>query len=381
MQEETTTCAVMSSKTREPYQTASNPEQTFSYFPGAILFQTGTSASTEGRTQCCPDNFMPKKPNDYEFFDNTTNKLTGEFKSYADWPVKKCVDRHFKSKGDPTSFVTENIDYTREWHSSFEDKDDNQDLHRQSVKLHDSKMAYYNSDETHTRHRQYTVQAVKNHVRGFPEGPRVHDNEGEIRREPVVRRQRQEGGVAGAGPRPHGARRRPHGAGARRARTAARGQGRVARAAPAQQHGPRRDHPGRQRGVRDRAHRRGTMPKWANVQSMEEYFSVQATLRRYEWHLLASDKIWDISRAAMETLLILNMHLKRSAANTIRNVGLYHHLHNQSRMPPHLQGRLEAQDQRTLRAQKMPREWILAQLRFNLQNPYRGTMYDKASLT
>jgi hypothetical protein len=160
MQEATTTCAIMSSKTREPYQTASNPEQTFSYFPGAILFQTGTSASTEGRTQCCPDNFMPKKPNDYELFDRTTDKLTGEFKSYADWPVKKCVDRHFKSKGDPTSFVTENIDYTREWHSSFEDKDDNQDLHRQSVKLHDSKMAYYNSDETHTRHRKYTVLAV-----------------------------------------------------------------------------------------------------------------------------------------------------------------------------------------------------------------------------
>ena len=124
-----------------------------------------------------------------------------------------------------------------------------------------------------------------------------------------------------------------------------------------------------------------TMPKWANVQSLEQHFSVQATLRRYEWHLLASDKIWDISRAAMETLLILNMHLKRSAANTIRNVGLYHHLRKESRMPPHLQGRLEAQDQRTLRAQKMPREWILAQLRFNLQNPYRGTMYDKASLT
>ena len=60
-----------------------------------------------------PSNFELKPPNSYKEVDKN-KKATGRMVSYAQWSVYTCINRHFRSKGDPTSFATESIDYTRE---------------------------------------------------------------------------------------------------------------------------------------------------------------------------------------------------------------------------------------------------------------------------
>lgn len=380
MQEATTTCAIMSSKTREPYQTAANPEQTFSYFPGLILFQTGTSASTEGRTQCCPDNFNPRETKSYQEKDRSKPFFTGKSVFYSAWDVKTCIDRHFRSKGDPTSFVTENIDYTREWHPSFDNAEDNRniDLCRQSVHMHDSKMAYYNSDYKQTEHRRFTYEAVKIMYDDFKKALaiRTANQFGVIIKYDVIKWFDDND-----------------------KKVAERANAEDDTTEEQLEHAPKLANKSGWSGLRRRndinldeiirdnndaavtAHiSEATKPAWANVSSMTRYFSPQATMRRYEWHLLASDKIWDISRAAMEALLILNMQLKRHPATTKRDVANYGPTSGASYMPVHLDRRLNEAEKQTLRAQKMPPRWVLSQLRFNLQNPYRGTMYDKTVL-
>jgi len=374
MQEATTSCAIMSSKTREPYQTVSNPTQSFYYFPGAVLFQTGTSASSEVRTQCCPDNFEPKDPKTYIPKGNMGWKRKDPV-SYAEWSVRRCVDFHFRSKGDPSSFVTENIDYTREWHSSFDNEEDNvnKDLHRQSVKLHDSKLAWYNNDVTQTQHRKYSFEAVKIMYESFHEElaarsiPVRFDVLGWFKDKDKKMKPRE-----------------------------------LENDSTAQEqaeHAPDMVDKSGWPGLRKRnavqldelirmdndalvtAHIQGTtMPAWANLETLTIYFSPQATLRRYEWHLLASDKIWDISRAAMEALLVLNMHLKNSPTLTTKQINMYQWINSKTMMPDRLSKKLSETEQLTMRSRTMPRELLLGQLRFNLQNPYRGTMYDPESL-
>lgn len=379
LQESTETCAIMSSKTREPYQRAANPEQTYSYFPGPVLLQTGTSASTEGRTQCCPNNFNPKKTGTYAEMDFITMALTGKRISYETWFTKKCIDKHFKSRGDPTSFATESIDYTREWHSSFDDTDNgNSDLHRQSVMLLDSKMAYYNSDVTQTQQRRFTYEAVKLMYKQFSFAlarEKRSDLEfnvlqwfDDIDKKLADRAQSTHMMADGVG--------EEH-----------------------KEHAPELRHKSGWKGFRPSNHTNldelirddneglvtahidlATIPAWATVGALTTHFGAQATMRRYEWHLLATKTIWDTSRAAMEALLVLNMNLLRGDGSTATAINNYRHIEAHSRMPPYLKRRLNLQHQTELRALRMPAQWILAQLRFNIQNPYRGTMYDETSL-
>jgi len=379
MQEATTSCAIMSSKTREPYQTASNPTQSFYYFPGAVLFQTGTSASSEVRTQCCPDNFEPKQTKTYtpkRGYDRTP-------KSYSEWTVPACIDFHFRSKGDPSSFVTENIDYTREWHSSFDNEEDNvnRDLHRQSVKLHDSKLAWYNNDVTQTKHRKYSFEAVKIMYDSFHKElaqksiPVSFDVLGWFEdKDKKMKKDNDD-------------------------KMKERELENDSTAQEQAEHAPDMVDKSGWPGLRKRnavqldelirmdndalvtAHIQGTtMPAWANVKTLTDYFSPQATLRRYEWHLLASDKIWDMSRAAMEALLVLNMHLTNSPTLTPKQINMYQWINSKTIMPERLSKKLSETEQATMRSRTMPRELLLGQLRFNLQNPYRGTMYDPESL-
>ena len=50
------------------------------------------------------------------------------------------------------------------------------------------------------------------------------------------------------------------------------------------------------------------IPAYETISTLEYYFSTEAVLRRYEWHLLETDKIWDTSQEALEALLVMNMN-------------------------------------------------------------------------
>jgi hypothetical protein len=88
-------------------------------------------------------NIPTRKIPDYPRFENGVG-----YASIAKWSVKQCLVEHFHKKGlgDPTSFVTENIDYAKDLDDS--DTADHVwfDCPRRSIHTHDEKIAWYNNN-------------------------------------------------------------------------------------------------------------------------------------------------------------------------------------------------------------------------------------------
>ena len=145
MARETKNVAIYSAKTRELYMRTNKKKEKYYHFPGAELFQSATRASTETRTQITADEFSLSDPE---------NDPNGKIR---DCPLGTCISEFFNSYyGDPTSFLTEDIDYCKEYQNDLDPAELWSMLPSRSVAIHDMKFAWYNQQsqyniDTHTQ--------------------------------------------------------------------------------------------------------------------------------------------------------------------------------------------------------------------------------------
>jgi len=99
--------------------------------------------------------------------------------------------------------------------------------------------------------------------------------------------------------------------------------------------------------------------------AVQKWLTSVNALERYETHLLHQDKIWDSSRESLQTLLILNLNMRKNPAHTMNA------LNNYSIKNVALQT-----DFRNVKTGK----FLLGQLRLNIVNPYACKLYEMKSL-
>jgi len=348
-------CAIYSAKTREPYQTAENIHDSYIHFPGAELLQSATRSSTETRTQITSTVFEIIIPEDRVF--ERINERTGKSQTVTlkikDWPAKKCLDAHFKSFGDQSSFVTEYIDYAYNYPKEATPECMWLNYPTRKIHLHDMKFAWYNSDFQQTHQKKAVDDIIKEMYANWKKS-----YFGSLKSETIVfdlekwlNEKRQD-----------------------------------------MEKVDKHIHRSYESKIPLDLMIRGDNEEMVtnsinalqfsnlNLKKVKRYLSSSAALFRYENHLrgtsiLERNKlqvnshdrashnnsvIWDISQSALETLLILNLNMgsdpKRGAAQ------LMHHHSRNGNAVKHW-------------SDKMPWEWVVSQLRFNLINPFAGSLH------
>ena len=350
-------CPIYSGKTREPYQTAENKDDAYTHFPGAELLQSATRSSTETRTQVTSDSFKIIIPANIEF--EKKNKRTGKMErkvlDIKTWPAVQCLNAHFKSFGDASSFVTEYIDYAYNYPKEANPEAMWLNYPTRSILIHDKKFAWYNSDFD----QLIWKRAVDDNIKAMYSSWKESYN-GEISTTPIAFDL-----VAWLD---------------------------LKRKGMIKQH----DHTSYDSKIPlnemiryDNAEMvDSTIKSLAfhnlNLKKVKRYLSTNAALFRYENHLRGSNitlrsklqvnshdrashnnsAIWDISQAALETLLILNLNMCRDFKSV--ETQLLHHRASNGSAIKHW-------------SDTMPFEWVVSQLRFNLINPFAGSLHRTAT--
>jgi len=111
--------------------------------------------------------------------------------------------------------------------------------------------------------------------------------------------------------------------------------------------------------------RRIKPPRQMTYDTVMEWQQSWRALERYENHLLKQERIWDTSRQALQTLLILNLNMRYDPEHTLKV------LHNYTSQRVHAHP-----DFMYLRTGK----FLLGQLRLNIVNPYACKLYEMQTL-
>ena len=337
LQKYSTTCAVFSAKTREPYQTAKNIKDVYKHMPGGEFLQTHSlKNSTETRTQITRDGFRLSLPQPTESTNLRTNKT--EYISIANLTAKECIRRHFQSFGSADSFASERIDFAKDAPDT-DPKETYPTLPERGVHLHDMKLAWYNDHRLHSPTADYAIQymchAWQEEVRRDTPAPLVkpHFNLDDWFRnndEAIYQKQQKNKG--------------------------------------------RRNW--QQLNVSELIRwddvRRVTMeiwrikpPKNMTYDVVEEWKFSWDALERYEKYLLKQDRIWDTSRESLQTLLILNLNMRIDPEHTLRVLQNY---------------TSEVEDKKAKFRNVKTGKFLLGQLRLNIVNPYACKLYEMQTL-
>jgi len=356
LKKECLNCPIYSAKTREPYQTAENQNDAYTHFPGAELLQSSTRSSTETRTQVTPIDFKIIKPKNIVY----KRKIGSEGNSkdievdISEWDAHKCLNRHFKSFGDASGFLTEFIDYAYNYPKEANPEAMWLNYPTRGIMLHDMKFAWYNSDIDQSKWKK----AVDDNIMAMYAGWKDSYNGGlRKEKEPVIEFDLEDW------------------LDTKRIKMDLN-----------------YDHKSYDSKIPIDEMIRGENEEMVditinslqfsnlNLKKVKRYLTSSAALFRYENHLrgtsiLERNKlqvnshnrashnksvIWDISQSALETLLILNLNMgsdpERGAAQLMR------HRSSNGNAIKHW-------------SDKMPWEWVVSQLRFNLINPFAGSLH------
>jgi len=344
-------CPIYSAKTREPYQTTKNRDDAYTHFPGAELLQSATRSSTETRTQVTPNEFEIIVPADI-VYSKKGQRIVLKIK---EWPAVKCLTMHFKSFGDASSFVTEYIDYAYNYPKEADPASMWLDYPTRSILIHDRKFAWYNSDFDQTRWKGAVDKNIKLMYTDWKQSYMFDIKGSEIDFDLVAWLNEK-------------------------TRVMIKGH----------------DHRSYESLIplddMCRDDNQEMLNKTINslqfhnlnLKKVKRYISTNAALFRYENHLrgtsiLQRNKlqvnshdtashnnsvIWDISQSALETLLILNLNMFRDPKKC--EAQLMRHRASNGHAIKHWSDR-------------MPWEWVISQLRFNLINPFAGSLHRTAT--
>ena len=333
LQQNTKTCAIYSSKTKEPYQTAKNLKEKYIHFPGAELLSTAAGmASSETRTNITATDFTLTFPSGLQ-------ALEGFWK----FTCLQCIEEHFNKKyGDQNSFATEEIDYNQEYHNSnLKDGAIFGGFPRRSILIHDMKFAWYNSDAKQERQRlavdkfirQMYVDWKKGYVEAY-EADGYNSNAFTRKRYTVINFDleawfKETDEKTKQRPIPTPSRKHESKINVDKLRRSTKGHATASIAA-----------------VR--------ADGWT-LKKLNRYLRIPNVLYRYETHLIENNKgIWDVSVQALGTLLMLNLNLQSTARPTHK----WQFGNSQNAIVNFKQ------------TDELPENHLFAQLVFNLTNPY-----------
>ena len=353
LKKECKNCPIYSAKTREPYQTTENKDDAYTHFPGAELLQSATRSSTETRTQVTPTLFKIIIPEDifYDKKNRHDDKSQRIVLNIKEWDAVKCLQAHFKSFGDASSFVTEYIDYAYNYLKEANPEALWLNYQTRSILIHDRKFAWYNSDFDQVGRKK----AVDDNIKAMYGEWKASYNR-EIDTEAIIFDLVQWLDTK--------------------------------RNTMLEKH----DHRSYESKIPLNEMIRYDNEEMVdntikslvfsnlNLKKVKRYLSTNAALFRYENHLRGTSiiqrnklqvnshdrashnnsLIWDISQSALEKLLILNLNMCRDLRSG--EAQLMQHRASKGNAIKHWSDR-------------MPWEWVVSQLRFNLINPFAGSLH------
>ena len=361
-----TTCAIFSMKTREPYQTVSHPGDLTQFYytvPGVELLQKYTDSSTETRTQVTSKHYSLSVP---VWLDVNTNQYKPQKYSFLD--VKTCVQHHFKSFGDPTSFISERVDYQRTLGNTDTPQEQFSGFPMRSVALHDIYLAHYNQDRKHNRQKQAVDGGIRQMYRVLY---------GEIHAD----RKKNNGIHDDKEWSAKSCDEYFNGLDAKLLKKLEAGRDQITDKIPIDAMVNKNQEEFTTDVMSNMKLTHKQKETWG-TEYFERWFSTHHTLLHYDKHLLnnaissqhynAAPHIWDMSQQAMEALLILNINLRHDRFHTHETIKWY--VNTRVQTNPTMKQWIE--DSHVVAE---PKRWFFGQLRFNMTRPFVAELYTKQS--